>query len=69
MVGGLDKSDLSALQLAQQLGYFEEQGVRVSAHREPAGVARHHSLLSGKVEGVVGFYDHTIDLQGLGQVS
>jgi len=34
---------------------------------EPSGVHAEDELLSGSVQGVVGFYDHTIDLQAKGK--
>ena len=62
MVGGLDKQIYLPAMLAQQLGYFREQGLDVELDSEPAGVQAEDELLAGAVQGVVGFYDHTIDL-------
>jgi NitT/TauT family transport system substrate-binding protein len=67
MVGGLAKQIYLPFKLTEQLGYFKQQGVNVSLLDEPAGVDATTSMLAGKVEGVGGFYDHTIDLQGLGK--
>jgi NitT/TauT family transport system substrate-binding protein len=67
MVGGLSKQIYLPFMLTQQLGYFKQQGVDVSLIDEPAGVDATTSMLAGKVDGVGGFYDHTIDLQGLGK--
>jgi NitT/TauT family transport system substrate-binding protein len=67
MVGGLSKQIYLPFKLTEQLGYFKQQGVDVSLVDEPAGVDATTSMLAGKVEGVGGFYDHTIDLQGLGK--
>ncbi len=39
----------------------------MSLQDEGAGVDATTQMLAGKVDGVGGFYDHTIDLQGLGQ--
>ncbi|WP_043263139.1 ABC transporter substrate-binding protein [Streptomyces sp. CT34] len=63
MVGGLDKVIYLPARLAQQLGYFKAEGLDVTLLTEPAGVQATTSLLSGDVQGVVGFYDHTLDLQ------
>jgi NitT/TauT family transport system substrate-binding protein len=67
MVGGLDKQIYLPAMLAQRLGYYKEQGLNVELSDEPAGVEAANQLLAGKVDGVVGFYDHTVDLQGNGK--
>ncbi|KPC58566.1 ABC transporter substrate-binding protein [Streptomyces chattanoogensis] len=67
MVGGLDKVIYLPARLTQQLGYFEAEGVDVTLLTEPAGVQATTSLVSGDVQGVVGFYDHTLDLQVKGK--
>ncbi|MCU1523567.1 MAG: transporter substrate-binding protein [Microbacteriaceae bacterium] len=67
MVGGLNKQIYLPFMLAQQLGYYKDQGLTVTLSDEPAGVDATTNMLAGKVDGVGGFYDHTIDLAGLGQ--
>jgi NitT/TauT family transport system substrate-binding protein len=67
MVGGLDKQIYLPAMLAQRLGYYKEQGLKVELSDEPAGVEAADQLLAGKVDGVIGFYDHTLDLQGKGR--
>jgi NitT/TauT family transport system substrate-binding protein len=67
MVGGLNKQIYLPFMLAQQLGYYKEQGLTVTLSDEPAGVDATTNMLAGKVDGVGGLYDHTIDLAGLGQ--
>jgi sulfonate transport system substrate-binding protein len=67
MVGGIDKVIYLPAKLADQLGYFKESGVDVSLQTEPAGATAENTLISGDVQGVVGFYDHTIDLQTKGK--
>jgi NitT/TauT family transport system substrate-binding protein len=67
MVGGLDKQIYLPAMLAQRLGYYKEQGLDVQLSDEPAGVEAANQLLAGKVDGVVGFYDHTLDLLGKGR--
>jgi len=67
MVGGIDKVIYLPAKLTEQLGYFKAEGIDVSLLTEPAGVTAENSLISGDVQGVVGFYDHTIDLQTKGK--
>ncbi|MFJ3792961.1 ABC transporter substrate-binding protein [Kitasatospora sp. NPDC090091] len=67
MVGGLDKVIYLPAMLTQRLGYFGEAGVNVELMSEPAGVNATTALLAGDVQGAVGFYDHTIDLQAKGK--
>lgn len=63
MVGGLDKVIYLPAMLAQRLGYFDAEGLDVEMLSEPAGVQAETALVSGQVQGAVGFYDHTLDLQ------
>lgn len=67
MVGGLDKVIYLPAVLTQRLGFFREQGVDVQLLTEPAGVQATTALVAGEVQGVVGFYDHTLDLQAKGK--
>jgi sulfonate transport system substrate-binding protein len=67
MVGGLEKIIYLPAKLAEQLGYFKEQGLDIELLSEPAGVDAENELLAGAVQGVVGFYDHSIDLQAKGK--
>ncbi|WP_371097178.1 ABC transporter substrate-binding protein [Streptomyces sanglieri] len=67
MVGGLDKVIYLPAMLTERLGYFEEEGVSVQLLTEPAGVQAETALVSGDVQGTVGFYDHTLDLQVKGK--
>ncbi|MCX5210489.1 ABC transporter substrate-binding protein [Kitasatospora sp. NBC_00240] len=67
MVGGLDKVIYLPAMLTQRLGHFAEAGVNVELMSEPAGVNATTALLAGDVQGAVGFYDHTIDLQAKGK--
>jgi NitT/TauT family transport system substrate-binding protein len=64
MVGGANKQIYLPAKLTEKLGYFKEQGLDVQLSDEPAGVDAETAMLAGQVDGVVGFYDHTIDLQG-----
>ncbi|GAB3962514.1 ABC transporter substrate-binding protein [Actinoallomurus acanthiterrae] len=67
MVGGLDKQIYLPVMLTQQLGYFKAQGLNVQLSDEPAGVEAESQMLAGNINGVVGFYDHNIDLQAKGK--
>ncbi|MFE6666559.1 ABC transporter substrate-binding protein [Streptomyces sp. NPDC057697] len=67
MVGGLDKVIYLPAMLTERLGYFEDEGVSVQLLTEPAGVQAETALVSGDVQGTVGFYDHTLDLQVKGK--
>ncbi|MFF3560444.1 ABC transporter substrate-binding protein [Streptomyces sp. NPDC002574] len=67
MVGGLDKVIYLPAMLTERLGYFKAEGVDVELLTEPAGVQAETALVSGDVQGTVGFYDHTLDLQVKGK--
>lgn len=67
MVGGIDKVIYLPAKLTEQLGYFKDEGVNVQLLTEPSGASAENVLLAGDVQGVVGFYDHTIDLQTKGK--
>jgi len=67
MVGGLDKVIYLPAMLTQRLGYFGDEGLDVQLLSEPAGVQAETALVSGQVQGAVGFYDHTLDLQTKGK--
>ncbi|MBU6492518.1 MAG: ABC transporter substrate-binding protein [Burkholderiales bacterium] len=67
MVGGINKLIYLPAALTQQLGYFKDEGLDVELLSQPAGVDAENELLAGAVQGVVGFYDHSIDLQSKGK--
>lgn len=67
MVGGITKIIYLPAKLTEQLGYFKDEGLDVELLSQPAGVDAENELLAGAVQGVVGFYDHTIDLQTKGK--
>ncbi|MFB7334218.1 ABC transporter substrate-binding protein [Streptomyces adustus] len=67
MVGGLDKVIYMPAVLTQRLGFFDAEGLDVELLSEPAGVQAETALVSGQVQGAVGFYDHTLDLQVKGK--
>lgn len=68
MVGGMEKQIYLPAKLAEQLGYLKETGLDVELLSEPAGVNAETEMLSGAAQGVIGFYDHTIDLQARGKM-
>lgn len=67
MVGGMSKIIYLPAELTARLGYFKDEGLNVQLLDETAGVSAEDELVSGQVEGVVGFYDHVIDLQVKGK--
>ncbi|MDB5906448.1 MAG: transporter, substrate-binding protein [Massilia sp.] len=67
MVGGYEKQIYLPAKLAESLGYFKEQGLDVELLNEASGVDAENELLAGSVQGVVGFYDHCVDLQTKGK--
>ncbi len=69
MVGGINKIIYLPAELTQRLGYFKDEGLDVELMSEPAGVNAENEMLAGAVQGVVGFYDHTIDLQSKGKAA
>lgn len=67
MVGGYEKIIYLPAKLAERLGYFKEEGLEVELLNEASGVDAENELLTGAVQGVVGFYDHCIDMQSKGK--
>ncbi|MBI1416204.1 MAG: ABC transporter substrate-binding protein [Limimaricola sp.] len=67
MVGGVEKQIYLPLIVTQRLGYFSDEGLDVTIESEPAGVEAADEMLAGAVQGVIGFYDHNIELQALGK--
>src|SRR3954449_2081224 len=67
MVGGIDKQIYLPAKLAELLGLFKEQGLDVELFNSTSGSQAATALLAREVQGVVGFYDHTIDLQSKGK--
>ncbi|RJQ73682.1 ABC transporter substrate-binding protein [Pseudonocardiaceae bacterium YIM PH 21723] len=67
MVGGVDKVIYLPAMLSQRLGYFADEGLDVKLLSESSGATAENALVAGDVQGVVGFYDHTVDLQSKGK--
>jgi len=53
--------------LTEQLGYFKDAGVNVQLLSEPSGADAETLLIAKQVDGVVGFYDHTVAIQTKGK--
>ena len=66
-VGGMEKQIYLPAKLTEQLGYFKEQDLDVELINTRAGVEAENELIAGEVQVVVGFYDHTIDIQSKGK--
>ncbi|QIS11822.1 ABC transporter substrate-binding protein [Nocardia arthritidis] len=67
MVGGLEKVIYLPAMLTEKLGFFEQNDIDVKLMGEQSGATAETTLLTGDVQGVIGFYDHTIDLQAKDQ--
>jgi NitT/TauT family transport system substrate-binding protein len=67
MVGGIEKVIYLPVKLAEKLGYFTEEGLQVELRSEWSGIHGADLLLLRSVQGVVGFYDHTIYMQSQGK--
>lgn len=67
MVGGYEKQIYLPAKLAERLGYFKDEGLDVELLNEASGVDAENEMLAGAVQGVVGFYDHCVDLQSKGK--
>src|SRR3954454_5449213 len=68
MVGGIDKQIYLPAKLAERLGSFKDEGLDVELFNSNSGSQAATALLAREVQAVVGFYDHTIDLQSKGKV-
>jgi NitT/TauT family transport system substrate-binding protein len=67
IVGGYEKIIYLPAKLTERLGHFKAEGLEVELLNEGAGVDAENEMLAGAVEGVIGFYDHCIDLQTKGK--
>ena len=66
-VGGQPLYIYLPLTLAQQLGYFKEEGVEVEIVDVAGGAKALEALLGGSASVVCGFVDHTIEMQAQGK--
>jgi NitT/TauT family transport system substrate-binding protein len=67
IVGGYEKQIYLPAKLTEGLGYFKAEGLDVELLNEASGVDAENEMLAGAVQGVVGFYDHCVDLQTKGK--
>jgi NitT/TauT family transport system substrate-binding protein len=67
MVGGLEKVIYLPFKLTEILGYYKDEGLNVELVNEGAGQNAEEAMIAGEVQGVGGFYDHSIDLQSKGK--
>jgi NitT/TauT family transport system substrate-binding protein len=65
-VANIQTQTYLSLVLAQQLGYFKQQGINVKIVNVASAQETFPAMLAGQVEGVAGFYDHEIDLRAKG---
>jgi NitT/TauT family transport system substrate-binding protein len=66
-IGGAAQLVYLPTTLAQQLGLYEAEGLRVSFEDFPGGSKALQALMGGSVEVVSGFYDHTIQMAAQGK--
>ena len=66
-VGGKGLLYYLPLTLAEQLGYFKEQGLNVTINDFAGGAQSLQALVGGSVDVVAGAYEHTIRMQAKGQ--
>ena len=67
IIGGYEKQIYLPAKLTEALGYFKAEGLEVELLNEASGVDAENEMLAGAVQGVVGFYDHCVDLQTKGK--
>ena len=67
IIGGYEKQIYLPAKLTEALGYFKAEGLDVDLLNEASGVDAENEMLAGAVQGVVGFYDHCVDLQAKGK--
>ena len=66
-VGGAEQLIYLPTTLAQQLGFYKAEGVRVKLENFPGGAKSLQSLLGGSADVVSGFYDHTLQMAAEGR--
>src|SRR6476620_9695557 len=66
-VGGAEQLVYLPTTLAQQLGFYEAEGVRVKLESFPGGAKALQALLGGSADVVSGFYDHTLQMAADGR--
>ena len=68
VVGGQTEMVYLPTTLAQQLGYFQKNGVEVSIEDVGAGAKSLQAILGGSADVATGFYDHTVHMAAEGKV-
>src|SRR5216684_3751020 len=66
-VGGAEQLLYLPTTLAQQLGFYEAEGVHVKLESFPGGAKSLQALLGGSADVVSGFYDHTLQMAAEGR--
>ncbi len=66
-VGGKSALYYLALTIAEQLGYFKDEGLEVEIQDFAGGSKSVQALIGGSADVVAGAYEHTIRMQMLGQ--
>jgi NitT/TauT family transport system substrate-binding protein len=66
-VGGKAGFYYLPLTIAEQLGYFKDEGLQVEISDFAGGAKALEALVGGSVDVVSGAYEHTIDMQSRGQ--
>src|SRR5688500_18436854 len=66
-VGGKPLLYYLPLTLAEELGYFKDEGLEVTISDFAGGAKSLQALMGGSADVVTGVYDHTIQIQAKGQ--
>lgn len=66
-VGGRTQLIYLAATLAQELGYYRDEGLEITFQDFPGGAKALEALLGGSSDVVCGFYDHTIQMAAQGR--
>jgi len=66
-VGGQGQLIYLSATLAQELGFYKDEGLAVSIQDYPGGAKSLESLLGGSADVVCGFYDHAIQMAAQGK--
>lgn len=66
-VGGQAQLIYLAATLAQELGFYKEEGLAVSIQDFPGGAKALEALLGGSTDVVCGFYDHAVQMAAQGK--
>src|SRR5579863_9073885 len=66
-VGGQAQLIYLSATLAQELGFYKDEGLAVSIEDFPGGAKALEALLGGSADVVCGFYDHAIQMAAQGK--